>query len=217
MISKEEFMSYAKKSYETRGFVKVFFEFLSLFFILFFLTFTLMNLPSIIVKMRYFWKFSYPSTQNVRSPEQVQKELENKPQNRLYIPNLNIDAPIAWNVPEENIEDELLNGVVHFNGTALPGQQGNVFITGHSSFYPWSKSEYKSVFALIDELNLQDEIYISYNNKVYNYRIVNKKVVSPDQVNVLNETSNGKKTLTLMTCVPLGTNLKRLLVIAEEF
>src|SRR5438552_3712454 len=61
--------------------------------------------------------------------------------NLLLIPSLGIKAPVGY--PEKTDENEfqnfLQNGVVHYPGTALPGQPGNVYIFGHSSDYIWSK------------------------------------------------------------------------------
>lgn len=131
----------------------------------------------------------------------------------LKIEKLSLEAPIIWNVDEQDILENLKNGVVHYKGSSMPGDGGNVFITGHSSNYFWIKSDYNQVFALLDKLDKTDRISISYNNKIYTYEVVEKKVVNPSQVEVLNATKN--EVLTLMTCWPVGTSLNRLIVQAE--
>jgi len=60
-----------------------------------------------------------------------------------------------------------------------------------------------------------DEIYIYYNNQKYTYKVVDKKVVDPSAVFYLGKNGRGN-TLTLQTCYPPGTTLKRLVVIAES-
>lgn len=146
--------------------------------------------------------------------------------NRIIIPAIGKNIPIVemdaanltgenWKELEDQIQDGLRNGVVHYPGTAIPGQVGNVFITGHSSYYPWDKGQYKEVFALLPKLNVDDVYYIFYNQKKYTYRIREKKEVNPNNVDVLNQ-PNDTKISTLMTCVPVGTALRRLIIVAEQ-
>ena len=132
----------------------------------------------------------------------------------LFIPKIGVEAPITWSVSEDNLPDKLLEGVAHDAGTALPGQTGNIFITGHSSYYSWSSSPYKDIFALLEKLEQNDIIYIQYLDKTFTYKINETKVVSPRDLSVL-EPGNGHN-LTLMTCVPVGTNLNRLIISASE-
>ena len=55
-----------------------------------------------------------------------------------------------------------------------------------------------------------DNIFITENQKRYHYKVEEIKEVSPKEVSVL-EQGDGK-ILTLMTCTPVGTRLKRLLL-----
>jgi len=134
----------------------------------------------------------------------------------IYIAAINIKAPILWhtsNTPK-SVSENLLKGVIQIDGTALPGEAGNVFITGHSSNYPWLKGKYNSVFALLDKLVIGDKIQLRYNNIDYLYEVFDTKIVSPDDVSVMQKTEDQR--LTLMTCVPVGTNLRRLIVSAKQ-
>lgn len=148
------------------------------------------------------------------------------PDNRIIIPKIGKNIPLIdmetdhlegenWSELENQIQEGLREGVVHYPGTSVPGQFGNVFITGHSSYYPWDKGNYKEVFALLPSLEVNDEYHIFYNQKKYSYRIKEKKEVYPDNVQVLKQPEN-EKISTLMTCVPVGTALRRLIIIAEE-
>lgn len=147
-------------------------------------------------------------------------------ENRIIIPSLGVNSGIIepelgleslvgqdWNALEDQIRQSLLKGVVHYPGTADPGEKGNAFLTGHSSNVFWEKSLYNTVFALLPRIEEGDDIYIAYQQNNYHYRVTSKKEVSPKDVSVL-EQGEGHF-LTLMTCTPVGTNLKRLVVTAE--
>lgn len=145
------------------------------------------------------------------------------PDNRLIIPSIDKDIPIVevdstaitdsnWTNLNDDILNTLKNGVVRYPGTALPGEYGNTFITGHSSYYFWDDGQYKEVFALLSEVNIGDEIIVYYNQQKFIYEITEKKEVSPSEVDVLSQPTDQKQ-ITLMTCTPVGTNLKRLIVV----
>jgi LPXTG-site transpeptidase (sortase) family protein len=137
-------------------------------------------------------------------------------ENYMKIPVLNIDAPIIWrvnNVPEE-VSLGLESGLIHINGTALPGEKGNIYVTGHSSNFIWAKGEYNSIFATLDQLIIGDLIYIKFNNETYVYKVSSQRVVVPTDLSVLGQSDQSK--LTLVTCWPIGTSLKRLVIEAKQ-
>lgn len=115
---------------------------------------------------------------------------------------------------ENKIQEVLREGVVHYPYTANPDQYGNVFITGHSSYYPWDKGRYKDIFALLHKLEIGDEYSIYYKGEKFTYRVKEKFEVKPDDVSVLEQPTD-QKISTLMTCTPVGTVLRRLIVRAE--
>jgi len=144
----------------------------------------------------------------------------------LVIPKIGKIVPIVqpskksllagkWKEFEEDIQTALQDGVVHYPGSAKPGQAGNVFFTGHSSYYSWAKGAYKEVFALLHELDIGDTYFLYSNGDKHTYRIVKKYEVKPTDVSVLDQPTN-KRLSTLMTCTPVGTTLRRLIVQAEE-
>jgi LPXTG-site transpeptidase (sortase) family protein len=146
--------------------------------------------------------------------------------NRLVIPKLGRSVPLVnmstehiegenWSELEKQIQGGLQQGVVHYPGTAAPGQVGNVFITGHSSYYPWDPGQFKDVFAVLGQLEIGDEYYVYYDQQKYTYQVTEKFEVQPDNVNVLQQ-PHDKKISTLMTCTPVGTTLRRLIIRAED-
>jgi LPXTG-site transpeptidase (sortase) family protein len=148
------------------------------------------------------------------------------PENRIIIPKLALNIPLVtpsyqalltedWSKLEEDIQDALQYGVVHYPGTARPGQAGNFFVTGHSSYYPWSTSRYKTVFARLHQLEAGDEYWVYYGGDKHRYVVREKYEVSPNDVTVLDQPLD-HRIATLMTCTPVGTTLRRLIVKSEE-
>jgi len=148
------------------------------------------------------------------------------PENRIIIPKLGLNVPLVtpsyqslldedWEKVEADIQDALQMGIVHYPGTARPGQAGNFFVTGHSSYYPWAPGKYKSVFARLHNLEAGDEYYVYYGGDQHRYIVRSKKEVSPSNVDVLDQPVN-RRLATLMTCTPVGTTLHRLILVAEE-
>jgi sortase A len=134
----------------------------------------------------------------------------------LYIPKIGVDAPIIPNVDgnNEDIYNKALeSGVAHFQGTGLPGQGSNIFIFGHSSFYPNRPGNYKTVFKKLGNLKIGDEIIVRYNGQDYIYLVNQKKQVKTSDVQYLAPTPSEQ--LSLMTCWPPGTTKYRLIVIAK--
>lgn len=137
--------------------------------------------------------------------------------NFLEIPSLGIQSPVIYitETNEKAYQKALVDGVVHFPGSALPGQRGNVYIFGHSSDYAFSKGNYKTIFALLPHIEMGSQINISDSQaKVFSYRVVNKLVVEPTDLSVLKQDTN-KQLLTLQTSYPIGTALRRYIVVAE--
>jgi LPXTG-site transpeptidase (sortase) family protein len=143
------------------------------------------------------------------------------PDTRILIPRINKNVPVIpvspknlirrdWSALENDIQEALRSGVVHYPGTSLPGESGNTVITGHSSYFPWDPGRFKDVFALLHDLQVNDRVVVYYNQQKFIYEIKTIKVVMPEQVEVLNQGDTEK--LTLLTCTPIGTNLKRLII-----
>ncbi len=161
---------------------------------------------------------------------QIQYSFSNKPQtaatapitevvpaeNTINIPKINVHVPVIYepSIAEATIQTALQNGVVHYGNTASPGQNGNVAIFGHSSNDWWEPGNFKFVFVLLDKLSPGDQLTIDYQSKRYTYEVTGSKVVEPTDVGVLNPTAT--PTLTLITCTPPGTSLKRLVVTAKQ-
>ena len=100
----------------------------------------------------------------------------------------------------------LRRAVGHIPGTALPGQQGNVVITGHRDTF----------FRPLRNIQMDDEITLTTLNGSYRYRVDSTEIVEPEDTRVLGDSDDAA--LTLVTCYPfyfVGPAPKRFIVHAH--
>lgn len=136
----------------------------------------------------------------------------------VIIPKINVEIPVVYDVNTINetiIDNALENGVVHYADTALPGQDGNLVIVGHSSNNIFNKGKYKFAFVLLSRLENGDTFYLQKDGKRYTYQVYQKSIVKPNDVSVLG-IKDKPATATLITCDPPGTSLNRLVVVGEQ-
>jgi len=159
-----------------------------------------------------------------KDKEDVNLKIDINPyENRIVIPKIWKNVPlveiqnksVSWEKELNNIfMNELENGVVRYPWSVKPWKEWNTFVFGHSSNFPWIKWDYNDVFALLDNVNFDDEVIVYYGQKKFKYKIREKKVISPWNVSVLKR-DKGKSEITLMTCRPVGTTLNRLIVVGD--
>jgi len=204
----------------------MFLKFFLLFVLFFLIILGVLNFSAYKQKITYWYQDEFfPEKQGELSKavlssgnETTTKDtIPNISDNSLYIESINVKTPITFRVPNDatEVSENLKKGLIQIEGTSLPGEKGNVFITGHSSNYPWIRSDYNSVFALLDKLVIGDLILIKFQNTNYIYQIRDKFITPPTNISVLNA-DDDRSTLTLMTCTPIGTNLRRLIIRAEQ-
>lgn len=136
----------------------------------------------------------------------------------IVIPKIGAVAPVIANVnpvDPENYLSALRKGVAHAANTSFPGEFGNTYIFAHSTDSFYNVGAYNAVFYLLGKLTKGDEIYIYYKGEEYIYIVSDKKVVAPEDVKYLGKQGDWN-TLTLQTCYPPGTTLKRLVVVANQ-
>ena len=122
---------------------------------------------------------------------------------RVDVPRLGISAIVM-----EGTSTKILRRAVgHIFGTALPGQPGNVGISGHRDTF----------FRPLRNIEPSDIILLTTTAGEYRYRVLSATVVAPDDVAVL-QPGDGE-TLTLVTCYPfyfVGPAPNRFIVRAER-
>lgn len=140
------------------------------------------------------------------------------PNPEIIIPKINVEIPVVYNVntiDEAAVENALNDGVVHYADTALPGQDGNGVIVGHSSNNIFNPGKYKFAFVLLSRLDNGDTFYLQKDGKRYTYQVYEKEIVNPTDVSVLGNTDK-PATMSLITCDPPGTSINRLVVVGEQ-
>jgi len=141
---------------------------------------------------------------------------------RLSIPKILAEANVIANVDltDKKTFDKILdqNNVALSTGSARPtdGNGSSMYIFAHSTTQNILGARQNAVFYLLDELETNDEIYIFYNGVKYSYRIFDKMVVSSKETSYIDYKDENKQIMILQTCWPVGTNWKRLLVLAEK-
>ena len=128
----------------------------------------------------------------------------------LDIPKLGIKNAIV-HIGGEDLKKEL----VQYPNTAVPGDFGNTVIFGHSVLPQFfNPNNYLTIFSTLYKLKAGDEIIIHYDGVRYLYRVKEIFEVLPTDLTVLSQRFEGK-ILTLITCSPPGTYLRRLIVRAQ--
>ena len=116
----------------------------------------------------------------------------------IYIPSINLKAMIE---KANNDFSNLDNSLVYYE-SFNPSEKVVVF--GHSG------AGYGTYFNRIDEINNNNKVYVYYQDKVYEYRLFNKKCIDESEVSILkNNEEYGM--LYLVTCTKKDKS-KRLLI-----
>lgn len=133
----------------------------------------------------------------------------------IVIPKIGVDAPVIF--PQSRdlniLNTALASGVVHYPGSALPGETGNVFIFGHSTGLPVVHNKNYEVFNRVKELKKGDVIRIRMGSREYLYLVKTLEVKAADDARI--DLESDKKLLTLSTCRIIGGKESRYVVTAE--
>jgi sortase A len=147
------------------------------------------------------------------APEPVIKPVEGRGFAIIRIPRFG--AHYHWVVVEGVGRNDLEKGPGHYPGTALPGQIGNVVISGH-------RTTYGAPFNRLAELKTGDAISLQVGiHTTYTYHVVGTQVVDPDDTAVIlpvpgnRNATPTKRLLTLTTCNPEYSAAQRLIITAQ--
>lgn len=135
----------------------------------------------------------------------------------IVIEKINANAKVLPNVNPANEAEyvaALTQGVAHAKGTNFPGEVGNTYLFSHSTDAPWNIVRFNAVFYLLRELELGDRVVIFYQGRRFDYIVFDKVVAEASDISYLTNRYD-KPVLTLQTCDPPGTLLKRLVVRAK--
>ncbi len=134
----------------------------------------------------------------------------------VVIPKIRANARVVENVDPfdaKNYQLALSRGVAHAKGTSTPDKGSNTFLFAHSAGNWYQANQYNAIFYLLNKLEKGDEIVLYFKDKEYVYQVEELQYVGGGETKYMNASAKNK--LTLMTCWPPGTTLKRLIVIAK--
>ena len=168
--------------------------------------------PEIKVVSRYYWFSLFPGVEVVRPTATIATPEEAT--SSLHLQTVPESIPLVFSdtLEEEKLQEYLKEGAVVLPLGPTFGESGNVVVTAHSSGTQ-SFGPYRFAFSKLAELQEGDEFFIHIPNKTYTYKVYKKEIVWPTQVDHLPQ--DDRSTVTLVTCWPLWTNFKRLLVHSE--
>jgi LPXTG-site transpeptidase (sortase) family protein len=135
----------------------------------------------------------------------------------VEIPKIGVSAPLIFieGTNNKDYEKALKQGVVHYSQSALPGENGQTIILGHSAPAGWPKINYDWIFSKINELKTGDEVFVYYQNHEYRYLVTKNYILKSGDDIPKGDLTNSKNMLILISCWPPGVNLKRIAVEAE--
>lgn len=122
----------------------------------------------------------------------------------LQMPALDVASPVEEVFVREGVWQVADYAVGYHHGSALPGEAGNVVMSGHAGLRG-------AVFRNLDTLQQGDDIFVDAGEWRYHYTVDQTRRVWPNQVEVMAPTRTA--TLTLITCTDWDT--RRLVVVAH--
>lgn len=133
----------------------------------------------------------------------------------LEIPKINLVSTIIPNVDSANESiylEKLTQGVAHAKDSYFPGDSGPIVLFSHSTDTLARIVQYNAKFYALKDLKIEDKIIIRFKGTIYTYRVTEKKIINPQELDTIRQTS---AKLILSTCWPPGTDWQRIVVFAD--
>ncbi|MED1469287.1 class D sortase [Bacillus salipaludis] len=121
----------------------------------------------------------------------------------LSIPKISAELPIV----EGTDPDDLAKGVGHYKGSYMPGNLGQIVLSGHRD----------TVFRHLGELKKGDTLKVNDSKGNFEYEITHMKIVKADDTSIIT-LQNKQEELILTTCYPfsyVGNAPKRYIIYAK--
>jgi LPXTG-site transpeptidase (sortase) family protein len=134
---------------------------------------------------------------------------------RISIPSIGLDTKVAY-VPFDGqtwMIQGLREEVAWMGDTSWPGLGSNTGLAGHVTVRDLGAGPFRH----LEDLVINDKVYLYTEENMYTYSVRDKKVVEQDDLSVVQATENAQ--VTLITCLEWDENLniylKRMTVIAD--
>lgn len=136
----------------------------------------------------------------------LEKKILEELNTTVSIPNILIEGRVFQGLDAYTMD----KGFWHFPSSTYPGHKGNFVVIGHRFM---NVPPAKDTFYNLDRVNIGDEVKVKHNEGEYTYIVTETKIVEANDISVVKESDDYR--LTLITCTPLWTSEKRLVVIAK--
>ena len=120
----------------------------------------------------------------------------------LTIPSINLSSTVLHG----DSQMELRQGIGHFAGSTIPGENGNVVISGHRH----------TIFRPLEKVEVGDEVIFETTYGKYKYKISEIKIVDESDATELSVLDYER--LTIYTCYPftaIGNTSERMILIGD--
>jgi sortase A len=124
------------------------------------------------------------------------------PASRIVIPSIDVDAPVTEGTDWESLKYQ----VGHHPGTADPGQRGNMVLAAHNDVYG-------EIFRYLPDVPQGEIVTVYAGEQIYRYRISDRRIILPNQAEVMAPTTG--PTLTLISCYPYLIDTHRIVLFGE--
>lgn len=159
-----------------------------------------------------------PNLGTISQPVNQSAAIDTNISGTLEIPSINVTVPLIWTKDTKDFDADLKKGVVHYPGTALPGELGTAYISGHSSGYAWDNNSYKKIFSKLgdvpDYAAFTITLTLTDGTKIKQRYVVSKRgIYKPDDQEQFKNTP--EPLVALSTCWPVGTTRDRLVLFGK--
>lgn len=150
-----------------------------------------------------FWPQASFKISNVFNPPEQTIDVTQvtRDKNQLYIPSIKLTQPIL----EGSNPNTVNRGVWRIPKGSVPSRNSNTVLVGHRFSY-----KNPSVFYHLDKVKQGDNIYVSWDTKIYQYKVEQIRTVTPNTTSVEDPTKEPQ--LTIYTCTPLWSTSHRLVI-----
>ncbi len=156
------------------------------------------------------------SSEKGTSKAEKQQIVANNKEFALVIPKIGVNVRILPDIDPfdaKTYQKALSQGVAHAVGTSLPSEGKNTVLFAHSTDNFYNANRYNAVFYLLSKLLVGDKVFVVEDGRIYEYAVVTNTVVEAEEIGYMEQDVEG--VVTLITCWPPGTTLKRRVVVGK--
>jgi LPXTG-site transpeptidase (sortase) family protein len=135
---------------------------------------------------------------------------------KISAPTIGLNQTISnpSRADETTLDQALMQGAVHYPGSGLLNEDGNVLLFGHSSYLPVVYHQAYKTFNGIQNLKVGETITVSSGSAAYDYEVTSVKFAKATDDQVIDLSKNSRR-LTLVTCNSFKTKSDRFVVEAR--